>query len=536
MGNDVTLSAAIRESLGSLKESQFLAKRSASRLSTGLKVNDAKDDAVAFFQARALSDRSRDFVALKDGINQAISTLTATLDGVASIESLVKQLKGLAMGAGGMTASQLADTASQWDDLRNQITNLAEDTVYNGSTMLSSTQSLRVDTAPAGAHTVEIAGKDLRVNNQVVDEDIKAVWFDDSDGNSLEKITTRSFTISLSPTSNESMTAVVGQASSGESLWACRTLDGGTAIAYGLAGGTGTGLRIVDASGAAVCPDITVDSNNDAVVFGMTVLEDGRIAVGIPDVASGLPVVNIYKPDGTVDTSISVSCPGINLGDIQASLSATADGGFTVTWLDGSDDMNFAHYDSTPSVVTGATVLNQNGGGQTTHPSVAGMSNGSSVLTWLDYSLTPDGIMARIVNSSGSFVGNEFQVDTAGVATDYPNVAALADGGFAITWQSDSGVDNDIKGKVYNADGTVRTAEFTVTSVANNQTVPKITGLPSGGFAVSWTDNGTDGSSFGAYAATFDANGTSAVAATQLNQTTAGAQGDTAIVKYSLVH
>jgi hypothetical protein len=142
--------------------------------------------------------------------------------------------------------------------------------------------------------------------------------------------------------------------------------------------------------------------------------------------------------------------------------------------------------------------------------------------------------MARMVDSSGSFVGNEFQVDTAGDSTDYPSVAALADGGFAITWQGDPGGGNDIKAKVYNADGSVRTAEFTVTGAANSQTIPKITGLPSGGFAVSWTDQNTDGSSFGAYMATFDANGTSVASATLLNQTTTGAQGDATVVRYSL--
>jgi flagellin-like hook-associated protein FlgL len=389
MGNEVTLGATTRENLGALKSAQSLAARSASRISTGLTVSSAKDDAVAYFQSLSLANRSKDFIALKEGINQAISTLTASLDGIAAIENMVKQLKGLAKSSSGMTSAQRADAAQQWDSLREQITNLATDTTYNGATMLSNTQSLRVDVSPAGAATVEVAGKDLRTSNEVVNEDIKAVWFDDSDGNSAERITTRSFTTSLSPTTDESMTAEVGAASGGVSLWASRTLDGGTAIAYRQLGDAAVNLRITDPSGAEVCPDIPLDDTGLSNLFGMTVLEDGRIAVGVASIASGLPQVTLYKPDGTYDTTISVSCPGINFGNAQASLGATADGGFTVTWLDGSDDMNFAHYDSTPSVVTAATTINQNGGGSTTHSAVAGTTDGGSVITWLDYSLTP---------------------------------------------------------------------------------------------------------------------------------------------------
>jgi flagellin len=101
-----------------------MADRTASRISTGLKVSKASDDAVSYFQAAALSERSKDFLALKDGIDQGISSLTTALDCTAAMESMAKQMKGLVLSSAGATTAQRTDAAQQWDDLRNQITNL----------------------------------------------------------------------------------------------------------------------------------------------------------------------------------------------------------------------------------------------------------------------------------------------------------------------------------------------------------------------------------------------------------------------------
>ena len=53
--SDVTLSAAVRNSLLSLQNTTDLIDRTQNRLSTGLKVASAIDDPVAFFQAKTLS-------------------------------------------------------------------------------------------------------------------------------------------------------------------------------------------------------------------------------------------------------------------------------------------------------------------------------------------------------------------------------------------------------------------------------------------------------------------------------------------------
>ena len=67
--SEVTLTAAVRQNLLSLQSTADLIARTQNRLSTGLRVSSALDDAVAYFQAKGLSDRASDFEEKKEGID-----------------------------------------------------------------------------------------------------------------------------------------------------------------------------------------------------------------------------------------------------------------------------------------------------------------------------------------------------------------------------------------------------------------------------------------------------------------------------------
>lgn len=143
--SDVTLSAAVRSSLLSLQNTTSLVERTQGRLSTGLEVASAIDDPVAFFQAKSLSDRSFDFNEKKDGIDQGISTVTAALGGLESIEAIVRQLKGVASSLKSATGTQFTDLVTQYGTLRTQIGTLAADASYQGTNLVDNdTESLTV--------------------------------------------------------------------------------------------------------------------------------------------------------------------------------------------------------------------------------------------------------------------------------------------------------------------------------------------------------------------------------------------------------
>src|SRR3546814_11358355 len=83
--NRVSLSAAVRTNLLTLQRTARQIDITQTRLSTGLKVNSAIDDASAFFTARALTNRADDLSSLKEGIQLAISTMQSAITGIAAI-------------------------------------------------------------------------------------------------------------------------------------------------------------------------------------------------------------------------------------------------------------------------------------------------------------------------------------------------------------------------------------------------------------------------------------------------------------------
>jgi flagellin-like hook-associated protein FlgL len=137
MPGTINLGSATRNNLLSLQTTQTLIDRTQNRLATGLKVNSALDDALAFFRARNLNSRAADLSAIKDGITGAISVLQATTQGLTSMESTLQQMKALAQSAiASPESSTRASLASQFNELRSQVDNLAEDASYNGVNLL----------------------------------------------------------------------------------------------------------------------------------------------------------------------------------------------------------------------------------------------------------------------------------------------------------------------------------------------------------------------------------------------------------------
>jgi flagellin-like hook-associated protein FlgL len=141
MANEITLSAAARTSVLSLQNTTDLINRTNNRLATGLRVSSPVEDARVFFEAKSLSDRGSDLNEKKDGIDQAISSVSAALEAVESIDTVVRQAKGLAIAAKSATGSELTSIVTQYNELLTQIDNLAADTTYQGLNLINGTGS-----------------------------------------------------------------------------------------------------------------------------------------------------------------------------------------------------------------------------------------------------------------------------------------------------------------------------------------------------------------------------------------------------------
>ena len=137
---DITLTTATRTNLLSLQRTTSLIGRTQERLATGLKVNSAIDDAMAFFKARNLNARAGDLASIKDNIQNGISTLRAAVQGLESVEATLKQMKALAQSAiSSPESSTRQKLASQFNELRSQVDNLLEDAQFNGVNLLKNT-------------------------------------------------------------------------------------------------------------------------------------------------------------------------------------------------------------------------------------------------------------------------------------------------------------------------------------------------------------------------------------------------------------
>ncbi len=140
--SDISLSTATRTNLLSLQRTTGLIGRTQERLASGLKVNSALDDALAFFKARNLNARASDLSAIKDDIVNGISIIKATVQGLETIESVLKQMKALAQSAvASPESSTRGKLASQFNELRSQVDNVMEDASYAGVNLLKNSSN-----------------------------------------------------------------------------------------------------------------------------------------------------------------------------------------------------------------------------------------------------------------------------------------------------------------------------------------------------------------------------------------------------------
>ena len=156
----INLSNATRTNLLALQRTTSLIANTQKRLSTGLKVNSAIDNAISYFQARSLNDRATDLSNLKDAIDQGVSGVETAMNGLESIADLVAQMKGIALASkANSNKEDRSRSAVQFNDLRQQLDNLANDSSYKGTNLVKgSPANLKVSFSEDGSSTLTVSG------------------------------------------------------------------------------------------------------------------------------------------------------------------------------------------------------------------------------------------------------------------------------------------------------------------------------------------------------------------------------------------
>jgi hypothetical protein len=263
--------------------------------------------------------------------------------------------------------------------------------------------------------------------------------------------------------------------------------------------------------GLQVAPAVATDSAGNFVIAWWSQGQDGSLwgIFGQRYAAGGAPL----GPEFRVNTFATND-------QVFPSIAFGGSGDFLVVWQsvmqDGSGDGIFGqrYLNSGTPVAPEFRVTTYTSGAQR-NPSVAADAAGNFVVVWhgdLQEGVYGFGIFGQRYASSGAPLGPEFRVNTYTTGSQsFPDVAADSSGNFVVVWSS-AGQDGDnygIFGQRYSSSGAPAGTEFRVNTYTSGSqgNRPTVAADASGNFAVVWTSNGQDGSSFGVFGQRFASSG-----------------------------
>lgn len=157
--NDISLTSGMRNNLLSLQKTSDLINTTQQRLSTGKKVNSPLDNPTNYFAAQTHLERASDLTARKDGMAEAVQMVKAADAGIKAITSLIESAKGVASSAAATSsATDRANYAATFNTLMNQITELASDSGYRGTNLLTNQNQTVEFGQSTGTSTLGING------------------------------------------------------------------------------------------------------------------------------------------------------------------------------------------------------------------------------------------------------------------------------------------------------------------------------------------------------------------------------------------
>jgi hypothetical protein len=182
-----------------------------------------------------------------------------------------------------------------------------------------------------------------------------------------------------------------------------------------------------------------------------------------------------------------------NAGTVQFDPSVTAltNGNFVVVYndfaADAGGDTRARFYSPDGNPIGSDFTIDASGSLDDTQPSVTALSNGNFVMSFTRGFGGNIGIRARVYDTDGNNLGLVTVDSDSGLSAS--SIAALSSGGFVVVWQDDT--HDEVYFRRFQADGTPIDADSVLMDTAGsiNQDI-HVVGLPDGGFAVAYTDNG----------------------------------------------
>jgi len=159
--SDISLTSGMRNNLVALQQISTAVGTTQQRLSTGKKVNSALDNPTSYFASQAETQRASDLSNRQDGMSEAVQTIQAANAGISGITSLIQSAQGLASSAASTNDTLAQGTYySQYTQILTQITQMASDSGYQGTNLLTSGTLAIQFGQKTGASTLTVAGVD----------------------------------------------------------------------------------------------------------------------------------------------------------------------------------------------------------------------------------------------------------------------------------------------------------------------------------------------------------------------------------------
>ena len=152
--------------------------QSVMRLSSGLRINSAKDDAAGLAISQNMQSQINGINQSVRNLSDATNLLNVSDSSLATIQDMLLRIKQLATNGynGSMSSSQRADLVDEIQTLNSEINLTSERTKYNGNALLTQSTVYSATTLAKGSTTVAddnitagLATSSLTVNDYVID-------------------------------------------------------------------------------------------------------------------------------------------------------------------------------------------------------------------------------------------------------------------------------------------------------------------------------------------------------------------------------
>jgi hypothetical protein len=217
----------------------------------------------------------------------------------------------------------------------------------------------------------------------------------------------------------------------------------------------------------------------------------------------------------------------------EPAVAMDAAAGFVVAWQgpraieDANEDIFAQRFDPNGLRLGDEFRVNSNTSDEQLYPAVAMNNNGSFIIVWESMNIPEEGnkaICGQLYDSTGVEFGAEFVINAEASVCRYPDVAADANGNFAVAWMRDKS-SNSIMARLYNADGSAGSDAFEVSTIKfSSVTQPSIAMDAIGSFVVAWDGDPNLASLDDIHARLYEPNGTAAGEQFVVNTTAAGPQ------------